>query len=229
MDVLIGTGIVIALALFGCVAIMKTMESKFPTVQIDVRFRGTRKRTKFRTMGDAIVKDNIVKILLGEYEFMGSLSSLDYYLAPDGKRIYDAYSRYDYLVGIKPHDKTDIQLEEKRPLLCIVEDENGKQIAKMKNGEFMLMPLKLGLVNETLSEKEVKNGKDIASGFIKAQKSAEQFINANNPVMAIIIAALPLVIFAAVLAMVVYVAYMGLGDASVKIAASAAQMGQCVK
>lgn len=228
MDMLIGVGIILVGAVVGIALVKKTMENQYPEVQVDVRYRGTRKRTKFRAFGDAIVQDNIIKILLGQYVFMGLLSELEYYLAPDGKRIYDAYARYDYLCGIKPHEQSAPK-QIKYPEVVFLQNETGKTVGKVEMGKYLLMPLQIKLVNETLGEKEVKNGKDIAAGFIKAKQYVTDHTNANNPVMAIIISALPVVILAAMLSMVVYIAYLGMGDTALRIIQSNAETVQAIQ
>jgi hypothetical protein len=215
----VGIIILIIVTCFGSVAIWMTLNSQFPKVRIDVRDRGLRQPKNYRILFNAIFKDDLIGMMMGRFVYMGDLSKLTYYTLPSGKRIYDAYMRYDYLFGFS--DVTKSSLETKPVIHLDVKIGKGVLTRRIDGildvNQGLLCPLVLEPTNHHITEIEVQNGKTIGSNYIQTMRRAQDVVEKNNPVMAVLISSIPLFIMGAMFAIMLYVAYLALGASAEKI------------
>lgn len=227
MDLNVDTGfvgiiILIFVVVGGAAAIWMTLDSQYPKVRIDVRDRGTRKARNFRVLMTAIFKDDLIGMLMGRFTYMGDLSKLTFYMAPNGKRIYDAYMRYDYLFGFRDVEKSCLEMKPKILLDWKLDVINMKAQLDLDKG--LLCPLTFKLTEHVINEVEVMNGKAIGTNYIQVMRRAEDVISKNQPVMAVLISAIPIFIMGAMFAVMLYVAYLGLGQSTQSIMDSTAKI-----
>jgi len=81
----------------------------------------------------------------------------------------------------------------------------------------MLVPLKAQYTNELLTERAESTPKEIASRLIEQIKNNKMFNDASNPVMAVLISALPLGIVVLLTCILVYVVMMGFNSSAVEM------------
>ena len=211
----IGIIVLIAIVVCGALAIRMTLDSQFPKVRIDVRDRGMRQSKNFRILHTAIFKDDLIAMLMGHFVYMGDLSKLTYYTLPNGKRIYDAYLRFDYLFGFSDVQKSCL---DERPIINLSWPLGFKDMAaKLDLNKGLLCPMILQPVNHKITELEVQNGKSIGTNYIQVMRRAQDVIEKNNPVMAVLISSIPLFLMGGIFCIMIYVSYMALGDSAAKI------------
>jgi hypothetical protein len=224
----IGIVILFVAMIGGGFAIWMTLDSRFPKKKFDVRDRGMRRLSNYRILYTAIFKDDLLGMLFGRFEYMGDLSQMTYYTQPNGTRIYDSYMRHDYLFGYNDVSKDDL---EKKPVLVVDSHTMKRPVGQLEgdNGVFhfkgtlyisegLLFPLQIQTVNHLLTEKEVINGKEIGTGFIQVMRKTQEVIEKNNPVMGVLISAIPLFIMGGLFCLMLYVSYLALGSSAEKVA-----------
>lgn len=219
MDLWIGLLIAFGVIIFVVVLMQRTLESRFPSMDVDVHDRGMRRRRRYRHIGDAIFKDDIINMVMNRFVYCGRKSDLHYYDV-GGKRIYYAFLKNDFLFGYE-----DEKPSEKHPVLVF---KGKKGSVEFDTKEGLLCPFTLRDNVYELESREIVNGQQIASGFIAESAAMDDYIKANNPVMAAIISMLPVAILGAVLALMLYVAYMGLAENSLRIIEIASKMEGCI-
>jgi hypothetical protein len=210
---------IVALFIFmigGAAAIWMTLDSRFPKIKVDVRDRGMRRLSNYRVLYTAVFKDDLLGMMFGRFEYMGNLAHMTYYTMPNGKRIWDAYMRYDYLFGYDDVTKENLQ---QQPIV-ILKGDNGlfKFNGEMTIAKGLLFPMQIQTVNHILTEKEVINGKEIGTGFIQVMRKTQEVIEKNNPVMGVLISAIPLFIMGGLFCLMLYVSYLALGSSAEKVA-----------
>lgn len=217
MDMLYGFALVGILVVGGVWALFYSLNQRYPPVKVMVWNRGVRQGITYRQVGTSLVKDNLVKVLMNEYEYVGDLRYLEYDLAKSSSlfglrqsvgKVYRAYMRADYLFGLKGKKENELEIQKSRPLLI---GDKGLKVSISPEG--ILVPFTMQLTNNELVEEEIHTGKEIAQRFVLNKKSTQAFINAQNPVMAIIISAIPMLIMVGLSAIVIYLGFSGLGDA----------------
>lgn len=216
MDIIgIATGILVLVGICGTaiLALLKTVDDKYPKVTFDVYDRGVKQRLTYRLWGDTIVVNNIFRILMNDFTLLGDIKQMEFDMTDSPgffglggglKRCYRAYRRHDYLFAIKK-DKFFINQTASGPQQMeytnakpqvIVQSADGKVTGKIKvqldqNG--ILVPLQINKANETLSEFEISNGKAIASRFVDSQKSNALYLSATNPLVNTLLYSVPLI------------------------------------
>jgi hypothetical protein len=143
-------------------------------------------------------------------------------MAPNGKRIYDAYMRYDYLFGFRDVEKSCLDVKPKIMLDWKLDFIDMK--ARLDIDKGLLCPLTFKLTEHIINEVEVMNGKAIGTNYIQVMRRAEDVISKNQPVMAVLISAIPIFIMGAMFAVMLYVAYLGLGQSTQSIMDSTAKI-----
>jgi hypothetical protein len=185
-------------------------------VNVNVKSRGVRQTVAYRLVGTSIVKNNLVKILMNEYEYCGDIRYLEYDLLKSTSffimqkviPVYNAYLRADYLFALKSKKENELEIQQSRPIF-ICENKSMK-VGISRDG--ILLPVTTRFTNHELVEEEIHTGKEIAMRFVLNKKSTQAFINAQNPVMAVIISAIPMLIMVGLSAIVIYLGYSGAAD-----------------
>jgi len=226
MDILLGLILMIAVIIFGAILLLKSINDRYPIIAFDVRDRGLLIQQNFREYGKLIVKDDLIGILLGNYKIYGvNKEAYEYVRLPNGRKIYQAVIRYDFLLTIEYDEKNKKELET-RPVITISKEVANKMVGKdlkllwdpqMILNDGILNPLKTQYSNEFLTEKSILVPKEIASRFIDHIKSNSKFNDASNPVMAVLISALPLGIVVLLTCILVYVVMMGFNSSAVEM------------
>ena len=143
-----------------------------------------------------------------------------------GGKVYQAILRHDFLFAIEHKEKNSIELEQTKPVFIIPKEMAYQMIGrdmkfmwdpKLTLGEYMLVPLKAQYTNELLTERAVSTPKEIASRLIEQIKNNKMFNDASNPVMAVLISALPLGIVVLLTCILVYVVMMGFNSSAVEM------------
>lgn len=223
----IGIAVLIFVIAGGSLAIWMTLDRQFPKVDIDVRDRGTRRRKNYRVLLNAIFKNDLIGMMMGRFVYMGDLSKLTFYITPNGKRVYDAYMRYDYLFGFTDVTRENLGVKPKIRLswaLNAIGRLPGETTASLDLAQGLLCPFTIQLTEHKITEIEVQNGKAIGTNFIQTMRRADDIINKNQPIMAVLISAIPLFIMGGLFAVMLYVAYLGLGQSAASISESAAKI-----
>ena len=200
----------------GLIVLFKMVDNKYPPVQIRCHDRGLVEDRKFRQMGSSIVKDNIFKLLMNEFDLVGDIRSLEFFRGRNGNRVYYAYWRHDYLFGFTQdkfieNDNQTVEISSIKPVIVC-----DKKI-KVEFGNSILIPFQLKTINESLTEKEISNGKAICSRFIENEKSNKNYLEASNPFITTFIAALPLLLIILALGITMYLVLTAQTDNLVKL------------
>lgn len=213
MDTIIGVIVLFGIMLLVVWFIYRSIDQKYPKVKIQARFRGTRKIQTYRLRGTSIILNNLQAILMNNFVYCGDIRYLNYELQPNGQRIYDAIIRYDYLVGLDYKDKSTKELLDTRPTIVLprksILSPKGTTI---KFNDFIFNPLTIEYTNEKMTEKTITSGKDVATRFIEADRVTSEFIKSSNPVMAVLITSIPLLIIGALFLLAIYVTISGVSD-----------------
>lgn len=225
MDILLGLTLMVGVIIFGGILLYKTINDRFPKVNFDVRDRGTLINQNYREFGKLIVKDDLIGILLGNYRIYG-ISGMYEFVRTKGGKVYQAVLRHDFLFAIEHKEKNSVELEQTKPLFILPKEMAYQMIGKdmkfmwepkLTLGEYMLVPLKAQYTNELLTERAVSTPKEIASRLIEQIKNNKMFNDASNPVMAVLISALPLGIVVLLTCILVYVVMMGFNSSAVEM------------
>jgi len=230
------------------VALLKTLDDKFPKITFDVYDRGVKQRKTYRLWGETVVEDNIFRLLSNDFTILGDSKQMEFDMVDSPgffgfggglSRVYRAYRRHDYLFGVKKAEfvqvagqdgQTHVIETAKLPPQIIVESADGKTTDKIKvhiSPEGILVPLQILRVNETLTEFEVTNGKSIASRFIDNQKSNKLYLEATNPIVNNLLYSLPLIAIVLANGVVLYLVSSTVLTKMVEVAALLTGIGKC--
>lgn len=202
----------------GSFVIYRNIDQKYPKVKIQVRRRGTVRLMIFRLRGSSIVQNSIQKLLMNDFNYYGDISFLTYDYEPKGTRLYYAYMRDDYLIGIDMDNKTDSELLKTRPIIDIPRKGILSKGGRLKFTDGILIPLTLKLTNEEMHEKTILSGREVALRAVKAERNLNEFLKTSNPLMAILISSIPLFIMGAIFCAFIYFGTLANGDVATKIA-----------
>jgi hypothetical protein len=234
MDYIFGVGAMLFIGGLGTVAMLKMVDSRFPSLTINVFDRGLLQKMKFRKWGYTIVKDEIFKLLLNEPEICGDSRELEFDVEKGLSglnRVYRAYRRHDYLFALKQvqHVKAtkkgedgkdtivDLPLTSVPPVLEAV-TENGKTIKATISKDGWLLPFRIAQSNDALQEVEVTNGKSICVRFIDSQKSTQAYLNNANPFVSVLLTMLPMIIIVIAVGVMLYLVFGTTADNMTQIA-----------
>lgn len=169
----------------GLFIILRWLDSRFPKIRIMTRKKGTLGRRNYRRMGDVIVQDDIISLMLGNYFICGFLSWLDYSLE-GGQRIYEGYLCRDFVLSINEHT-TDA-----RPVIEVTgNDEGSKVILKAKLSDELLLPVKYSNLNYDMVASDLQKGRDICGKFVTSLRQNQEYTNSTNPFIMMLLTVLP--------------------------------------
>jgi len=252
MDAIVGILIFFSIAAVGVAFIFKQFDSKYPKILVDSKDRGVRRVMTYRTWGDIIVPDNLIKLLMNEIEFCGLKSKLNFHTAivksnfimTNSVRVYDAILRHGYFAGIRFPNLSKEELEATQPYFLIDGeavislDNKGIEIDKkdlkswrngtLKMGSHILIPYSVKYTNEEVKEDEITSGKMVAEGYLMELRKAYSITAAANPFMAQLIASLPTIIIILLFGLLVYLTMQGLSDNAAKILEASSKMVEAV-
>lgn len=228
MDTILGVLLLFGMLLVGCGIVYKSIDGRYPKRKIFI-IEGNIFYTRwFRIRGErSIVKDDLIAILMNRFTYFGDLDQLQSYMQTNGQKVYIAVIRHNYLIGTKTADNDKVDMIDKKPVVIMPKGEflvNGQ----ISLGEYMLNPIMIKYVNDTMTERTVRTGKDIAVGFIEAEEASKAYNMTTNPLMAALIGSIPLLIIGAMCCLMIYVGYMSLNDNVVKMLDAASQIAASV-
>ena len=224
MDIIIVLTILFAFLVAGLIALITMINQRFPQIAISVKNSRIRQIYTYRLLGTTIVADNIFMLLMNNFEICGDIRELDYDLVPNKLfifttgyyKLFNAYLRFGYLVGISQPNINVNELQENKPIVWTTKDAT---MSITKKG--ILVPFTLQLKNEELKEKEITNGKAICARFIESQRANRQFNDTTNPLFTTLIYSIPLFLTVVGLGIVIYLGLSSAGDSSLKVVDSA--------
>lgn len=240
-DMLIGIGIMLGMCIMGIAALFNMVSQKYPVVVIDVYDRGLKQTIKYRLWGFTIVKDNLFKLLLNEYEVCGDINELEYDIIKGRvgalERRYRAVRRYDYLFAIKQilHNRVgitkknpegidevtyeDMPLSKLPPIMSATAESDGKSLG-MKviiSKEGLLFPFRVNYANEGLQEIEVTNGKGIGARIMNTVKANREYLAQANPLINMLLTVAPVAIIVTIILVGLFLILSNISDDVVKI------------
>lgn len=222
MEVLLGGIVLFGMCVLSMGVLLKMVSQKYPPVKIEVWDRGFSQDIQYRLWGYTIVKDNLFKLLMNEFEICGDIRLLEFravkgMLGSFGRKYY-AIRRYDFLFGLKQIDLADgMKITDAHPQLH-AETADGKSVKVEITKEGMLFPFKMFTANEGLQEIEVTNVKGIAARLADAIKTTKAYIEATNPLITMLMYSVPLVLIVLSIGLVLYLILTGVSDNVLEIA-----------
>ncbi len=232
MDVIFGLIILAVITVLGCLFIFRTIDSRYPKVMVRY-LEGRNMITKFyRQLGNALVEDNLIMLLLGRFTFCGNASKLDYvYVTQSGPfglgskliKVYIASMRRGYLAHMKAYVDTTA------PVVFKGKFEDGQNATVQLSKKGFLIPLDIVYTNDELRETEIANGKFIANDLAEQMASVKVFTDQANPLMAQLLASLPVFLTVIAIGVVLYLGLGQLAEANVQMQNVANQMLQAAE
>ncbi len=165
--------------------LIKYVDSRFPKIMITTKKKGTTGRRNYRTMGDIIVQDDIMSLLMGNFLICGFKSWLDYSL-DSGKRVYEGYLCRDFVLSVS-EKITDV-----KPSIEIDGTIKGNTLTiKAKLADELLLPIKYSNLNYEIIGNDLQKGREIAGKFVTSLRQNQEYTNSTNPFLMMLIAVLP--------------------------------------
>lgn len=240
MDFLIEVLILLGMCGAGIFALFHMVSQKYPIVVIDVWDRGLRQTIAYRLWGFTIVKDNLFKLLMNEFEICGDINELEFDMVKGRlglERRYKAVRRFDYLFGFtkikrntvgitkkNPDGKEEITYEvmdllKLPPILRAYAEEDGKKmnVNVVISKEGMLFPFKGEYANEGLQEIEVTNGKGIGARIMNTVKANREYLAQTNPLINMLLTVAPVAIIVTIILVGLFLILTNISDDVVKI------------
>jgi len=226
MDIVIGLTVLAIVGVAGTMFIFRTIDGRYPKVMIRYLEGRNMITAYYRQLGNAIVEDNLIGLLLGRFRFCGNASKLDYvYITQKGPlgfgnklvKVYLASMRRGYLA----HMKCNIDIA--NPVVFRGKYEGKDATVEIsKNG--IMIPLDIVYTNDELKETEISNGKYIANDLAEQMASVKVYTDQANPLMAQLLASLPVFLTVIAIGVVLYLGLGQLGDALIRMSEIAHQI-----
>ena len=94
--------------------------------------------------------------------------------------------------------------------------------------EGVLNPMKIEYTNEMITEKAISNPQTICINFIQEERKINSFTQASNPVMAVLISSIPLLIMGGLFCLMIYLSFIALSDNTLKMLEAADKIAKAI-
>lgn len=186
----------------------KIFDGRYQKVTFLVFYGNTLRKMIFRTMGTMVVRDNMFDILLNKPQYMGEIGVQTFVLMPGPgglQKVYLANYTNDYL----------FKVDKKESFNKVVEIETKKiRIGDEAGG--ILFPITYSAPAK-LEENDIRTGKAIVERFKMNAQANREFLNGNNPIMAIIYSSLPTMLIVISLGVLMYLSITAMHETTLKL------------